>query len=64
MLAWKLIDTCTHGTIVYKEVIVDDKKNPLKLTLSQYNVIYVYTGEVIVDDRSKTLNLQISMISV
>lgn len=64
MLAWKLIDTCTHGTIVYKEVIVDDKKNPFKLTLSQYNVIYVYTGEVIVDDRSKTLNLQISMISV
>lgn len=56
MLAWKLIDTCTHGTIVYKEVIVDDKKT-LKLTLSQYNVIYVYTGEVIVDDRSKTLKL-------
>lgn len=33
------------------------KKTTLKLTLSQYNVIYVYTAEVIVDDRSKTLKL-------
>lgn len=56
MLAWKLIDTCTHGTIVYKEVIVDDKKT-LKLTLSQYNVIYVYTGGVIVDDRHPSIML-------